>query len=286
MIVEEAYAKINLSLDVVGKREDGYHLVKMIMQSIDLHDTLELEKTETGIKLYTDSDVLNDEAADGKDNLIVKAARTIMTYAGITSGVSVRLTKRIPIAAGMAGGSSDAAATLRGINRLYGLNLTTDELCDMAVKLGADVPFCIEGGTSLCEGIGEILSRLPTPERTSLVIVKPDIAVSTPVVYKGFDALENPFHPDVEGQLNALKAGDGKRVMELCGNALEQVTVSMHPVITEIEKLLTELGAIKAVMSGSGPTVFAFARKEDVENIVEGVKKVYPGFYVKGHFYG
>lgn len=286
MIKEEAYAKINLSLDVVGKRPDGYHLVKMIMQTIDLHDTLEFEACDAGIVLSTDSKVLNSESGEGKDNLIVKAARAIFEYVGKDSGVSVKLTKRIPIAAGMAGGSSDAAATLRGINRLYNLGLTTKELEKIGVGLGADVPFCIEGGTKLCEGIGEVLTTLPKPGHTALVIVKPDLSVSTPVVYRAYDSLESPLHPDVDGQLAALRKGDNETLTALMANSLEAVTKSMHPVIGEIEKKLEELGAIKAVMSGSGPTIFSVVNIEDRERIVNEVSKLYPDYYVKGHFYG
>lgn len=286
MITEQAYAKINLSLDVIGRRENGYHDVCMIMQSIDLHDTLTFEKTEKGISLITDSGELNAESAEGKDNLIVKAAKALFLYMKEEQGVSINLTKRIPIAAGMAGGSTDAAATLRGLNRLFDYGLSVEELEKIGVTLGADIPFCISGGTKLSEGIGEVLTSLPTPDKTALVICKPPVNISTKDVYQQFDALENPVHPDVRKMVEVIKGGDFDKIPELMGNSLEKVTTALYPRILEIEKFFEENGAIKAMMSGSGPTVFAIVPMEKQTEIEAAAMLKFQDCYVKGHFYG
>lgn len=286
MVTEEAYAKINLSLNVLGRRPDGYHEVSMIMQSIDLHDTLTFEKTEQGIILTTDSGELNAEADSGKENLIVRAAKTLFFREKESGGAKITLTKRIPIAAGMAGGSTDAAAALRGLNRLYGYGLSGRELKEIGVTLGADIPFCIEGGTQLSEGIGEILTKLPAPGHTALVICKPPVNISTKEVYERFDALEDPDHPDVATMRAAIEAGEFSKIPSLCGNSLETVTRKLYPRISEIEDFFMEKGAVKAMMSGSGPTVFAIVKDEDQDRLVELARKEYPDCYVKGHFYG
>ncbi|MBO7334683.1 MAG: 4-(cytidine 5'-diphospho)-2-C-methyl-D-erythritol kinase [Lachnospiraceae bacterium] len=285
MIKEKAYAKINLSLDVLGRRENGYHDVKMIMQSIDLHDELTLEKTDDGIVLLLDNAELKAEEESGKENIITKAAKAFFDRTKIKGGVKINLVKNIPIAAGMAGGSTDAAATLRGLNRLYETGLSTEELEKIGVLIGADVPFCIEGGTKLSEGIGEILTKLPSPSRTEIVICKPDINVSTKEVYERFDELKDPFHPDVDAMAEALKAGNAKSVAKLLGNSLEDVTKSLHPIIGEIEELMEENGATRAIMSGSGPTVYAIVAEDKKDGLVTLLKERYPAFYVKGHYY-
>ena len=286
MITEEAYAKINLSLDVVGKRPDGYHDVKMIMQTIDLHDTLTFEEADEGIFLFTDSDELNAESDSGKDNLIVKAAKAVFARMGEEKGVKITLTKRIPIAAGMAGGSTDAAAALRGINRLFEYGLSDMELEEIGVSIGADVPFCVTGGTRLSEGIGEILTPLPTPDKTSLVICKPPVNISTKDVYERFDALEESDHPDVDAMVRALLEGEYEKIPDLCGNSLEKVTKGLYPRIGEIEKFFEDNGAIRAIMTGSGPTVFAIVEDADRERLEKLAKDRFPDCYVKGHFYG
>lgn len=286
MITEEAYAKINLSLDVSGRRPNGYHDVCMIMQSIDLHDTLTFEEIEEGIKLTTDSEELNSESDAGMDNLIVKAAKALFLLKNETRGVKITLTKRIPIAAGMAGGSTDAAATLRGINKLFNYNYSLKELEEVGVKLGADIPFCLNGGTMLSEGIGEILTKLPTPERTALIICKPPVNISTKEVYERFDALESPEHPDVKAMEEAIKSGEYNKIPVLAGNSLEQVTKNLYPRIGEIEKFFEENGAIRAMMSGSGPTVFAIVPMEKQEDLEKKTLEVFGDCYVKGHFYG
>lgn len=286
MITEQAHAKINLSLDVLGRRPNGYHDVCMIMQSIDLHDTLTFEKTKTGINLITDSGELNAESAEGKDNLIVKAAKALFLKMNEKQGVNISLTKRIPIAAGMAGGSTDAAATLRGLNRLFEYGLSHKELEEIGVTLGADIPFCISGGTKLSEGIGEVLTDLPSPSHTALVICKPPVNISTKDVYEQFDALEKPEHPDVYKMVEVIKAGENEKIPSLMGNSLEKVTKNLYPRIGEIEKIFENNGAIKAMMSGSGPTVFAIVPKEKQSEIEKLAMAQFPDCYVKGHYYG
>ena len=285
MIKEEAYAKINLSLDVSGRRDNGYHDVRMVMQSISLHDTLTFEKNDA-FTLATDNAELAKESDEGKENIILKACRVLTEYKGAFGGAKITLTKRIPIAAGMAGGSTDAAATLRGLNRLYDLGLSMQELETIAVKIGADVPFCVRGGTALSEGIGEILTKLKTPSETKIVIVKPDINVSTKDVYEAFDSLSDPFHPDVDAMVKAVNEDNTGAIVSNLGNSLEAVTKGLHPVIGEIEEFMLENGARGALMSGSGPTVFAITDDINVTALEAKLKQKYPAYYVKGHFYG
>ncbi|MCQ2519706.1 MAG: 4-(cytidine 5'-diphospho)-2-C-methyl-D-erythritol kinase [Lachnospiraceae bacterium] len=285
-VIEKAYAKINLSLDVCGKRPNGYHDVKMIMQSISLCDELSFEAIESGIELTMDNEELTAESNGGKENIIVKAAKAFFADTKINGGVRINLIKKIPIAAGMAGGSTDAAATLRGLNRLYKTYLDNKKLEKIGVTIGADVPFCIEGGTKLSEGIGEILTNIPSPEKTFVVICKPDINVSTKEVYEQFDALLNPFHPDVDSMRKALEERDYAKVPNLLGNSLEGVTKGIHPIIGEIEKYMEENGAVKAIMSGSGPTVFGLVEFEKMHKLSEVLKEKYPQFYVGEHYYG
>lgn len=278
MITEQAHAKINLSLDITGKREDGYHLVKMIMQTVSIFDELSFEKgiDGTGLVFTTDNEVLNKEQTEGSDNLVCKAVKALEARTGRKFDVKISLSKNIPIAAGMAGGSADAAATLRGINRLYDLGLTNEELRKISVKLGADVPFCVEGGLCLCEGIGEVLTSLPSLPRLPVLICKPPIAVSTRDVYKQYDAMEKTDHPDVDGMIKAIEGYDYKTVSALCGNVLEPVTVSNHEIINRIKNDMKQAGAINAMMSGSGPTVFGlFESDEGLRKAYDEMKKQY-----------
>ena len=253
-VTREAFGKINLGLDVLGKREDGYHLVRMIMQTVSVADTLVLEKTEEpGIVLKTDSG----QIPDGEDNLVCKAARVMQEAYGLPGGVRITLTKRIPVAAGMAGGSTDAAATFLGLRDLYGLSVSDEELQRLALPLGADIPYCIAGGTKLAEGIGEKLTGLPPAPPCHLVIVKPDLFVSTGWVYNQYDSAGIVKKPDLDGLIRAIREQDLPRMAALCGNVLEEVTAPEHPVIGQLEQFLTERGALCARMTGSGPTVFA-----------------------------
>ncbi len=258
----EAHAKINLALDIVGRRSDGYHLVRMVMQSLKLHDTVEISKfpeAEGLISLYTDSDIVKDD----ESNLAWKAARLLIDEFGIREKTDIRITKRIPVAAGLAGGSSDAAAVLKGMNAVYDLGLTENELRERGLKLGADVPYCISGGTMLSEGIGEILTKAEggMPE-CGVLLVKPRVGVSTKKVYEAFDNLENAPHADVDGVLEALGRKDLVSLSERLSNVLESVTIAKLPVIDEIKRDMKEAGAAGTLMSGSGPTVFALFDNE------------------------
>lgn len=252
-ITKKAYAKINLGLDVLRRRPDGYHEVRMIMQTVDIHDTLTFSaKPEPGIILNVD----NNELPAGNDNLICRAAKRLLDESGINQGVEIFLTKKIPIAAGMAGGSADAAATLLGLNELLKLGYSLEELQKIGVELGADIPYCLMGGTALSEGIGEILTKLPSPPQCTLVIAKPDIYVSTKFVYENLHADSLAYHPDIDGMITAVNNGSLNGITDRLGNVLETVTTREYPIIDEIKTLMKDEGAEGALMSGSGPTVF------------------------------
>lgn len=269
-ISRKAYAKINIGLDVLRRREDGYHEVRMVMQTVDICDDLLFEKTEQpGIVIQTNHDEL---PVDG-NNLIYKAADLLFREKGITEGVKITLTKRIPIAAGMAGGSSDAAATMRGLNELFGMGYSIQELQELGVKLGADIPYCLVGGTMLSEGIGEILTPLPAPPECFLVVAKPDINVSTAFVYGNLHADRLTYHPDIDGMVDALYAGSLQGITDRLGNVLETVTVKEYPVIEQIKELLRNMDAENALMSGSGPSIFGiFRQKETAQAAARAVK--------------
>ena len=268
---QRAYAKINIGLDVLRRRADGYHEVKMIMQTVDIYDELVLERRkQPGIELRMD----NSDLPSGGDNLICRAADLLFREKEITGGVNISLTKRIPIAAGMAGGSADAAAALRGLNELFDLGYSLTELQALGVGLGADIPYCLAGGTMLSEGIGEILTPLPAPPAAHLVIAKPDINVSTAFVYGNLHADRLAWHPDIDGMIVALQKGDLDGITDRLGNVLETVTVKAHPVIEQIRELLRKQGAENALMSGSGPTVFGiFKEKETAARAAEAVER-------------
>ena len=251
----KALAKINLGLDVLRRREDGYHEVKMIMQTIGLHDDLEIRKTKTpGIQVKTNLYYL----PTNENNLVYKAAKLLMDEFQIQDGVSIQLKKRIPVAAGMAGGSSDGAAVLWGINQMYGLGLSMQALMERGVRLGADVPYCIQRGTALAEGIGEKLSVLPPMPKCTILIAKPGISVSTKFVYENLHAndLKPEQHPDVDSMIEAMRQKDLGLLCSRMGNVLETVTIPAYPVINEIKRTMMDHGAIGSMMSGSGPTVF------------------------------
>ena len=268
-ITRKAYAKINLGLDVVRRLPNGYHEVRMIMQNVGIYDVLTFEKAEAGITLQVDHQEL---PADGS-NLIWKAAKLLLDTAGIQGGVRITLEKHIPIAAGMAGGSTDAAAAFLGINELYEIGYDIEQLKALGVKIGADVPYCIQGGTALAEGIGEILSELPAPPACYLVIAKPDINVSTKFVYENLRANELTYHPDIDGMIKALEMGDLKGITDRLGNVLETVTVPAYPIIEEIKTVMRREDAEEALMSGSGPTVFGiFTEKEKAEAAAQRVR--------------
>ncbi len=254
----KAYAKINLGLDVVRRLENGYHEVKMVMQTVGIYDTLTFSKAESGIVITTDSG----ELPTDENNLIYKAAKLLLEHCKITGGVRIHLRKQIPIAAGMAGGSTDAAATFKGINQLYDLGCTMAELQQLGVKVGADVPYCIQGGTALSEGIGEILTALPDAPGCLVLVAKPDINVSTKYVYEHLDAAGLTYHPDIDGMVQAIKIGDLQGILNRMENVLETVTIPAHPVIADIKQQMEQMGALKSLMSGSGPTVFGIFTDE------------------------
>lgn len=251
----KAFGKINLALDVLGRKPDGYHEVRMIMQTVGLHDRIDLYRTaEPGIRLETNLFYL----PSNEQNLAYRAAALLFDEFGIEEGLSIRLRKFIPVSAGMAGGSTDAASVLYGVNRMFGLGLTTSQLMERGVKLGADIPYCIMRGTALSEGIGEKLTRLPSMPQCQVLIAKPGISVSTKTVYEMLDArtLRPEDHPDIDGMVGAIRKRDLYEVAGRFGNVLELVTAGRYPVIGQIEELMKEYGAINAMMSGSGPTVF------------------------------
>ncbi len=295
-IERKAYAKINLGLDVIRRRPDGYHEVKMVMQTVDIWDLLTFRKTDKpGIYLKTDQK----ELPEGKDNLIYKAADAILKEympkkrgeaadrksrgaenadieiagEGIT-GVEITLEKRIPIAAGMAGGSTDAAAVFYGLNELFGLGMSLGDMQRIGVKLGADIPYCLMGGTALAEGIGEKLTALTAPPEAHLVVAKPDINVSTKFVYENLHADSLKEHPDIDGMIGAIREGSLAGITARMGNVLETVTVREYPVIDQIKKAMMAGGAENALMSGSGPSVFGiFKEKEKADGTAERIRK-------------
>ena len=248
----KALAKINLGLDVVRRREDGYHEVKMVMQTIHLFDRLEMKKTAGGITMTTNLSFL----PTNENNLVYKAAKLLMDEFQIRDGIDVKLHKYIPVAAGMAGGSTDAAAVLYGMNRMFELGLSKEELMQRGVKIGADVPYCIMRGTALAEGIGEQLTALPPMVKCPILIAKPQISVSTKFVYENLKLDENTVHPDIDRLVEDIRRKDLAAITSDMGNVLETVTIPNYPVIAEIKEHMMEHGAAGAMMSGSGPTVF------------------------------
>ena len=258
MVTVEANAKINLTLDILGKRPDGFHEVAMVMQTIGLHDTLVMEKTERDIELSINVPWLK---ADEK-NLAWRAAELIRQEYGLEGGVRIELTKRIPVAAGLAGGSADAAAVLKGMNDLYGLQLDEEKLCELGARLGSDIPFCIMGGTMLATGRGEVLTRLSDMPETWVVLAKPRISVSTAWAYQNYDEQGAERHPDNDLVEKKIIAQDLKAMAPLLCNVLESVTIKKYEVIERYKKLMVEKGALVSMMSGSGPTVFGLAAKK------------------------
>lgn len=249
----KARAKINLGLDVLGKREDGYHEVRMVMQTIGIYDRLILTKIpEEEIRITSNLAFL----PVNENNLIYKAIKLLKDEYHFPGGVSVDLNKFIPVAAGMAGGSTDAASTMFGVNRLFGLNLSMGKMMELGVRLGADVPYCVMRGTALAEGIGEKLTRITPVPHMWILIAKPQINVSTRLVYEQLDMGGIQKHPDIDGIIWAIEAQDVVRIAQSMGNVLENVTVPLYPVIETIKQDMLSHGAINAMMSGSGPTVF------------------------------
>ena len=268
----KAYAKINLGLDVVRKREDGYHEVRMIMQTVNLYDRIEMDRTEDGV-IRTETNL--PFVPDGEGNLAWRAAKLLLDEKGIKDGVTIKIRKYIPVAAGMAGGSTDAAAVIFGVNKMFGLGLSIKELMERGVKLGADIPYCLMRGTALSEGIGEELTPLPQIPQCQVLIAKPGISVSTKVVYESLDAMElkQEDHPDIDGMIEAINRQNIHEIAGKFGNVLELVTAGKYPVIGEIEQVMKEEGAVNAMMSGSGPTVFGlFTNPQAAQNAYEKLR--------------
>ena len=248
-----AMAKINLGLDILGKRDDGYHEVRMLMQTIQMYDLLDIRrKSSPGITLTTN---LHYVPSDER-KLVYKAAKLLMDEFDIQEGISMKLTKSIPVAAGMAGGSSDAAAAFVGVNKMFHLGLSEQELMERAVQIGADVPYCIMRGTALAEGIGEKLTRLPQLPKCYILVGKPAVNVSTKLAYENLDLQNMGAHPDIDGMISDIENGDLYTMVSRMGNVFEPGIIGKYPVIQEIKDLMEAHGALKAMMSGSGPTVF------------------------------
>ncbi|MGN0495934.1 MAG: 4-(cytidine 5'-diphospho)-2-C-methyl-D-erythritol kinase [Lachnospiraceae bacterium] len=256
----KAYAKINLGLDVLGVREDGYHEVKMIMQTVKLFDKLTFHLLdEDVIRIRTNLGFL----PVNENNLVYKAVKLLKDTYHIQKGMDIDLFKCIPVAAGMAGGSTDCAAALVGASKLFGLHLDKQTLMEFGLSLGADVPYCILRGTALSEGIGEILTPLPPIPDCYILIAKPPVSVSTKFVYEHLDARKNIEHPDIDGMVEAIKKGNLKGVTSRFGNVLESVTIPEYPVIDDIKHIMLSNGAMNSLMSGSGPTVFGMFEDEE-----------------------
>lgn len=269
-ITLKALAKINLGLDVIRRREDGYHEVRMVMQTIHLYDRLDIARShEPGIRIQSNLNFL----PVNENNLVYKAGKLLMDEFDITDGVEVKLTKRIPVAAGMAGGSTDAASMLYGMNQIFDLGLSRKALMERGVQIGADVPYCLMRGTALAQGIGEKLSQLPPMVKCPVLIAKPAVSVSTKFVYQNLKLDEYTKHPDIDALIGAIKRKDFAGICGNMGNVLESVTIPNYPVIAEIKDKMMEAGAAHAMMSGSGPTVFGVFEDEATAQHARDVMK-------------
>lgn len=269
MLYVKAPAKINLTLDVLHKRPDGYHEVEMIMTTVDLADRVGLELRRDG-EIFVHSS--NNFVPDDQRNLAYQAAKLLKDRFNVTSGVSITIDKQIPVAAGLAGGSSDAAATLKGLNELWSLGLSLDDLAELGAEIGSDVSFCVYGGTAIARGRGEKIEHISAPPSSWVILAKPTIGVSTAAVYGGLK-LDGIEHPDTAGMLTAIKTNDYAKMCGTLGNVLESVTLDMHPEVASIKEQMKRFGADGVLMSGSGPTVFAFVQTEArTTRIVNGLK--------------
>jgi len=266
----KAYAKVNLGLDVLRRREDGYHELRMIMQTVDLYDTLTFEKTEEAKIVMT----CNIEGLPCDErNLVYKSAKLMFDEYDLPGGIRIHLEKRIPMAAGMAGGSTDAAAVFNGMNELYDLGIGKERLCELGVRIGADVPYCIVGGTALSEGIGEVLTMLPNVPDCVVLIAKPDFDVSTKYVFENLHANSLTYHPDIDAMADAIRNNDLAGVVRVMDNVLETVTEAKYTEITTIKNVMKEHGAMRAMMSGSGPTVFGlYENKDDAAKAADEIR--------------
>lgn len=272
MATVKANAKINLTLDILNKRADGYHEVAMVMQAVGLFDTIHLTQAAAGIALRLDTR----ELPTDEGNLAFRAARVFLDAYHISDGVRIEIEKRIPIAAGLAGGSTDAAGVLRGLNALFAVGATADDLAALGARLGSDVPFCVYGGTMVAAGRGEILTLLPTVTKAWAVLAKPPVAVSTAWAYGAFDRGKPPSAPQTAAMIDAVKSGDLERIAAVLSNDLERVTQKEYPVIGEYKRILRENGALSSLMTGSGPTVYALAKTErEAERAAEAIRSTH-----------
>ncbi len=264
-------AKINLCLDVTGKRDDGYHELKMVMQTIGLHDKLMMRKIpDLGIELETDDPSI----PTGEENLVYKVIRDIMKRYGIEAGIHVDLYKTIPSGAGLAGGSANAATAIKGMNLLFDLNMPMEEMASIGIRYGADIPYCLLGGTAIAEGIGERLTPLPDLPELPLLIVKPEASAPTARIFQTFEIGKKEVEPDVDGMARAIETGDVEGVLSRMGNALEATTVSLYPEVEKLKGLLIEAGADNALMSGSGTAVFGiFMDRGKMEAAAEKIRQ-------------
>lgn len=281
-VSRRAYAKINLLLDIIGRRENGYHDVSMIMQTVGIYDELTFTKREDEEIHIVIAGENPEELPCDEHNLIWKAAKLVAQANDIHAGMDVLLVKNIPIAAGMAGGSTDAAATILAMNTLFGLQMSMDQMKEIAVRVGADVPFCLTGGTMLSEGIGEELTALTPVPKFPLLVVKPGLSISTKEAYEAFDARSEITHPDMEGMQAAIAKGSVLEIAKLLGNVLEEVSAGAHPIIYEVKEEMIEHGALGALMSGSGPSIFGiYPDEESLERAYEvlrdkdGIRQIY-----------
>ncbi|AWI07626.1 4-(cytidine 5'-diphospho)-2-C-methyl-D-erythritol kinase [Clostridium drakei] len=250
----KAYAKINLSLDVVGKREDGYHTLQMIMQTIDLYDLINIKKTDKGINISCNKQYIPTD----ERNLAYKAAELFMKTYNVCEGIDIYIKKYIPVAAGLAGGSTDAAAVLKAMRNMYRPDISDEKIMKLGLNIGADVPYCVVGGTALCEGIGEKITKLNSFKNHILVVVKPAFGVSTKEVYKNLDINKIKRHPDTNLLISSIEANNLNSLARNMKNVLENVTLYKHVVLKDIKKEMINMGAQGTLMSGSGPTIFAF----------------------------
>ncbi|WEZ08794.1 4-(cytidine 5'-diphospho)-2-C-methyl-D-erythritol kinase [Priestia flexa] len=268
-LMVKAPAKINLSLDVLHKRTDGYHEVKMVMTTIDLADRIELSEREDGrIVIYSH----NRFVPDDQRNLAYQAAQLLKKRYKVDKGVNILIDKQIPVAAGLAGGSSDAAATLRGLNQLWDLSLSLDMLAELGAEIGSDVSFCVYGGTALATGRGEVIEHIEAPPNCWVILAKPEIGVSTADVYRNLK-VQNVSHPNVEGMIEAIESGNYREMCKCVGNVLEEVTLKMHPEVLLIKEQMKRFGADAVLMSGSGPTVFGLVQHDSrMHRIYNGLR--------------
>lgn len=268
----KGYAKVNLTLDVLSKRPDGYHDISTIMRTVDIFDTVEISLTDEGIELSTSLDFLPTD----EKNIAYRAAQAIFSETGIQKGAKIHITKNIPCGAGMGGGSADGAAVLVLLNKLLGSPVSTKRLLEIGAKIGADVPFCIMCGTYLAEGIGEVLSEVSAKGNIPVVVVKPEVSISTPLMYKKLDEREILKRPDTKGMIKVLEKGNTEKIAELLYNVMEEAAIEEHPIISEIKESLIKKGAINAIMTGSGSAVFGiFKTTEEADKCAKDLSGVF-----------